>query len=217
MYLLTGSAHGQKPTKKTTGGGGYFPGPWAISLHMRKARASEGPTDLRFPMFQRRRPPNTGKRKLKSLMASRDPPEVPRWLPEPPRGPPGAVPEPPQSSPGALPRLSRGSLAASCLPCTNNMHGEISQQSPANSPSPAVLWPLPRALSGSSLSHPKPVCQPPVCPAPATSKHQPTNQHQQAITSQQPPACDHHPLVFRDPRKGAGGRRPKAHKYPPDP
>ena len=31
-------------------------------------------------------------------MASRDPPEVPRWLPEPPRGPPGAVPETPQAT-----------------------------------------------------------------------------------------------------------------------
>ena len=58
---------------------------------------------------ERPRPPNTGKRKLKSLMASRDPPEVPRWLPEPPRGPPGAVLEPPQKTsrgpPKALPGL----------------------------------------------------------------------------------------------------------------
>ena len=33
-----------------------------------------------------------------------------------------------------------------------------------------------------------------------------------AITSQQQPACGHQPAVFRDIRKGSGGRRPKALK-----
>ena len=75
-------AHGSKPMKKTTRGWLCLTGPWAISLHRRKARASEGPTDLRFQMFrslsfasdalglrlhlrERRRAPDIGKRKLR--------------------------------------------------------------------------------------------------------------------------------------------------------
>ena len=109
-----------------------------ISLHRRKARASEGPPDLCFPMFMARWPPNTGQRKLKSLVA----------LPKTPGGPPmaagptsrssGRHPGALQSPPGALTRLPRGSPPASCLPCANNKQGLTSRQSPASSPSPAV-------------------------------------------------------------------------------
>ena len=148
--------------------GSFFTWPWTISLHRRKARASEGPPDLRVPVFrglgrfrctgvqrERRRPPNMLKRKLrapdgpqtlKNVSSNRSWP--PLLVLGPSQGPPiapGALSKAPSSHRGTLLEPSqahlkrfRGPLLASCLPCRINKQGTANQHSPAGNPQPAI-------------------------------------------------------------------------------
>ena len=83
---------------------------------------------------------------------------------------------------------------------------------PGHSWSPPVA---PRTTSRSPRNHPRTLLEPsrgPLEALPGPSASLQTKSGERAVASQQPPASSHHPAVFRDLRKGSGGRWPKALK-----